>query len=249
MSKLKILSAAFIAVGLAACSRPASIPQEPSAQYKMGYLQHWQFLARRTADALVEDMAHHPELGAGFMLSSTPAGGEAAASPRPWYIHQNGSAFGQEFAKLLEQELLVRGHQVSTVPQEATVVNLDASTFLYPDEDASPLKIGPGILAGTLAAVGIVNHDANWSRGDWAAVALGVGALHDIVSALTDSARGEVLFTTTVMHRDRIIQRYVETFYAEPSRLSLYWSDSFSGPLQMDGAQAADQPLTHIRIQ
>lgn len=214
-----ILSLAVAACALAGCNQPAVAPKAPAFQSSENTVRDWNDVAHKIGDALAST---------GLVPAPLPPGStNAPPPPRPVFIRVQApdSAFVQEVASELENDILLRGGKISRTPTGSTVVNLDVNFVVWGPRDKPPglLYTTAGILSIPGIVMGASAPMSTWTAADAAAFsAIGLGLFLDGVIALTPTMNAEAVWTASVVTDDQVVMKIQEPIYVRNGDIPLY---------------------------
>lgn len=179
-----------------------------SSQKKARAVHHWDVLADDVAGRIAEKL-------------------QPRHTGQPLYVQAAGdSAFMQGFRKLLINQLVARGMEVSTQPAGALQVKLDAQLVRHNSQAGNSVQLKATSLAAGIAVI----RDLTFQHTATAYTLIGLGAAAGLDAAnlaLNGSASGgptrtEVLVTTTVEAAQRYLVSTSDVYYIESEDASLY---------------------------
>jgi len=217
---LLLTAATFV---LTACTTPLVTPDVPSFQHKMSNERDWDALANRTASAVVDHF--DGQLPVVFV------------APGP-----SDMPFAATFHNLLQQEFLARGIQVDDRGLGATVVTFDVQTFKY--RNSRDKSVFDYASFWTIGGAGASQTRKIVSADTAAAIGSGIGPAADILMALFDGTKAEVVVTLTVRRGTNLVYRDMRTVFVQPTELPLYWTQLGEWTPQAKAYNAPDVDLS-----
>lgn len=226
----RYLWAVCLCAGLGGCEHPTVAFDPPHAQSKVQDVVDWDDLANRVAHRFAVQLCDAPwnapvtAASAGYTLDGDKIAGSKC---RPFFIaDMDNSEFSSVFKPLIEKHLINHNYIVSSTPEGAYTVQVEAKTFLYDPRGRYKMPIeyatfwaGAGALGWGLSTISSADT----------AIAAGAGSalLADILFAMNARTNAEVIVMTTLSDQHQVYYRGNEQFYVHPSDLERYWK---SGP-------------------
>jgi len=215
---ISLCLAALIGFFVDGCNQPAVAPKAPAFQSSENTVRDWNDVAHRIATVMAS---------IGLLPPSGQAEVTNAPPPKPVFVRLQApdSAFVRGVADELESEILQRGGIVARTPFGATVVNLDVNVIRWGPRDKPPGLLGttaavwsiPGIVIGASLPM------ETWTAADaFAATAVGVGVLSDLVLALTPTMNAEAVWEATIVTSDQVLMKIREPVYIRAFDIPLY---------------------------
>jgi hypothetical protein len=208
---------ALISLFVGGCNQPAVAPKAPAFQSSENTVRDWNDVAHSIATVMAS-------------VGLLPPSGQAAviaSPPKPVFVRVQApdSAFVRGVADELEAEILERGGIVARTPFGATVVNLDVNVIRWGPRDKPPGLLGttaavwsiPGIVIGASLPM------ETWTAADaFAATAVGVGVLSDLILALTPTMNAEAVWEATIVTNDQVLMKIRAPVYIRAYDIPLY---------------------------
>jgi hypothetical protein len=236
----------LVAFALAGCAAPLVTPKLPTFQSKIGHAADWGALADRTAQRFADAY-----------------GGATAVYVAPGPADM---PFAAAYRNFLEQALLQRhftvletaspapvlakadctqdGCPIQETVSPAVVLRFGVQTFLYRNGDDRPFPVGYASFWSAAYALGVVaRHVSRWDTG--AAIVGGAGPVIDMLAAMGDTTKAEVVLTLTASDGARLVYRDSETVYVHPEELLFYWTHM---PDAVPQAKAPDITMTALSV-
>ena len=207
---------------------PAPTRFENSVQQKLQAAQHWQVIADHFARNIAEDLRKNGNQRA--LHVATPGGEQA---------------FVEGFRELLITALVAQGLPVSTDARDALTVDVRYSIYRFNPQRAQntyyygeATALGAGLWALGAVASADISASASLTAGlKVLAAAAGIDgfawlhqeALGNGRYASGPVPRSEILLTTSITDRSRIISRRTNIYYATDEDRALYWDQAGRG--------------------
>ena len=189
-----------IAFLMTSCTdRPLVEPRPVTYQQKFQTSEHWQQLASTNAQQISTALKNTPDPKQGGHIILGKNGKMPTLSNRPYYVsYLNSDApFGRAYRDFLIEELIKRNHTISTISDNATVINIRVQVLEYGGPNRA--QTIPGIY-GTLSSLGyLANQSKNWSFGTSLLAGIGLGTVLDVFSFISDTPNAEVVILTAVI--------------------------------------------------
>ncbi|HWE45009.1 MAG TPA: hypothetical protein VG407_03190 [Caulobacteraceae bacterium] len=195
----------LVLLALTSCAAPLVHPNLPTFQYKAEHASDWQRLAVRAVERLPSSQ-----------LTSKP---RVFVAPGP-----SDMPFAMAYRQYLEQSLSEHGFQVMESSADAVVLNFNVQTFLYGNWRGNEKRlVDYASFYTSVYAVGSqLRHISSYDT------AVGAGAvagpIFDVLAAMNDTTRAEVVLTVSVQDDSRLHYINSESFYVQPTDLPFYWS-------------------------
>jgi hypothetical protein len=211
------IALSVLALSLAACSSPLTIPKAPAFQAKTTHTNDWSSLAERSASHFAQ----------------TRGTGAVYVAPGPADM-----PFASAYRMMLEEKLLQRHVRVTESPAGAAVLRFDVRTYWYRD---SHHKL-PGDYASFWTSAGALGTQLRDITSIDTGVAAGVGAgpAFDILMSMFEGTKAEATVTLSVFDGEQLSYRDSETIYIRPQELPFYWTRLSDFMPQAKSAPAAD---------
>jgi hypothetical protein len=208
--RVKSLLAVLLSTAMVAgCAEPLVDLPPISFQYKVQHVRDWRALADRAADTFAAS------------LHTTPPNVFVAPGP-------SDMPFAEAYRDCLEQSLMKRGFTVVRSAAGAEVISFNVRTYLYGEDNQRHL-VQYASFWTVAAALGWGLHHVS-SVDTAVAAGLAAGAVADVLWALNDRTRAEVMLTTTVVDNETVHYLDNQQFFVRPSDLTFYWSQQVADP-------------------
>jgi hypothetical protein len=248
--------AIVLAASLAACAQPLVAPRGPTYESKMRTAGHWQVLAEKTADDIVEKLRTVPDNGSatGHILDGSMVVKTLAA--RPLYLRSlNGtSAFSSVFRDMLSLELTRRGETITKDAAGATVINYGVRVLPY-DHPPPDLYVPGSAIVTTGVVLGVAAATAANPIGGAFAAAGAAELYNAALHVLLDQPNAEVVIDIEVWGNGNSLFKSVDFFYIDNADIKFYVAlvggPGFGGrmpPMQTGPAVPAPVPARVMRV-
>ncbi len=201
LNKPLLLFSLIVLLTASSCARQPRTTSYPfSSQHKMQALNHWNILAKDTAEQLHGDLQSKNAMEYGSCI----------------HIQQENTDFSQAFSKLLKSHLhhllandiIIIQDNLTGTSRDGDCLQITFSTQVVKHRTERRAQSYPGTYTFLTAAISVMRDFA------WQEVLLGAGILADLYD-LTDNniTHNEILITTEVTAATRLVSMRTDMYY------------------------------------